>query len=52
VKRKNLVSLRTYASIAAEQQRRRDREAVALFIFVAVVVAYFGAHIVYALVRS
>ena len=45
-------SLRTYASIAAEQRKNRDREAVALFIFVAVVVAYSGAHIVYALARS
>ena len=49
--RKPIASLRTYASLAAEQRRKQERERVALVAFVVVVVGYFGAHLVAAMMR-
>ena len=49
--RKPIVSLRTYASIAAEQRRKQERERIALVAFVVAFVGYFGAHIIAAIVR-
>lgn len=49
--RKRIVSLRTFASLAAEERKRQDRERALLVAFVVVAFGYFGAHLVVWLFR-
>lgn len=45
MKKKSIVSLRTYAEIANSRRKRAWSDTIA-YAFLAVVLAYFGAHLV------
>jgi hypothetical protein len=50
MKRKSIASLRTYASLAAEQRKKSERERVLLWVWVLITFGYFGAHIIAAII--
>jgi hypothetical protein len=50
MKKKRIVSLRTYAEIAKSRNKRRLSDTIG-YAFVAVVLAYFGAHLAVAFIK-
>lgn len=50
MKKKRITSLRTYAEIANSRTKRRLSDTIG-YAFVALVLAYFGAHLVVAFIK-